>query len=183
MLAPAAFVPAGATEAPNRAELLNLAGKSTDPFAGTEAKLLAFIFVGADCPISNSYAPEVQRLHAAFAQRGVTFFLVYPDGGISAAAIREHLKSYDYPCDALRDQQHAFTKRAHVEVTPEAALFRPDGTLLYHGRIDNRYAALGSKRPKATERDFVNALDDALAGNPVRPAGGPPVGCFIEGAR
>ena len=177
------LAPTGTAETRLPSGLLNLAGETVDPFAGTNAKLLAFIFVDADCPVSNTYAPEVQRLHARFAPRGVNFWLIYPGASLSESAIRKHLKSYAYPCDALRDADHVFVKRARVEVTPEAALFRPDGTLLYHGRIDNRYAALNSKRPKATEHDFAKALEAALSGNRVKPAGGPPVGCFIESTK
>ena len=179
----ASQTPAESPEPRPRNYLLNIKGQAVEPFTQRDAKFFAFIFVAPDCPVSNSYAPEVQRLHAAFAPKGVVFWLVYPDAQITGAAIEEHVKAYAYPCDALRDMDYAFTKRAHVEVTPEAALFRPDGTLLYSGRIDNRYAALGAKRPKATEHDFWQAIEDALAGNPVKPAGGPPVGCFIEGAK
>ncbi len=182
-LATVVLTAADATGSRSHSPLLNAKGQLIDPFANKHVKLLAFIFVTPDCPVSNSYAPEVQRLHAAFAQRGVDFWLVYPDPDISESTIHEHLKAYGYPCEALRDSDCSFAKRARVEVTPEAALFSPDGTLLYSGRIDNRYAGFGAKRPKATEHDLSQAIEDALAGNPVKPAGGPPVGCFIEGAK
>lgn len=35
-------------------------------------------FISADCPSSNRYAPEINRLHGEFAARGVRFRLVSP---------------------------------------------------------------------------------------------------------
>src|SRR5262245_36568843 len=61
-----------------RAPLLDLEGRSANPFGNHDARIVAFIFVRTDCPISNSYAPEIKRLHERFASRGVSFWVVYP---------------------------------------------------------------------------------------------------------
>src|SRR4051812_23488421 len=90
------------------ARMLDLEGHTSNPFASPDAKLLAFIFVRTDCPISNSYAPEIRRLHDRFASSGVSFWLVYPSADESPEAIRRHLREFDYPCGALRDPRHAF---------------------------------------------------------------------------
>src|SRR5689334_201117 len=42
-----------------------------------EAKLIVCLFTRTDCPISNSYAPEVRRMYEKFSPRGVAFYLVY----------------------------------------------------------------------------------------------------------
>lgn len=175
------FVPQCFAAAPG-SRLLDCDGHEANPFTHTTAKLLAFVFVRTDCPVSNSYAPEIQRLYARFAPLGVAFWLVYPDADESPVAVRKHLKEFSYPCGALRDPGQTFAKQAKVDVTPEAALFRPDGELLYHGRIDNRFADFGKARPKATRHELADAIADALEGKPVQPAVGPAVGCFIEGA-
>lgn len=161
-------------------QLLDLQGSMVSPFADKHAKLFAFIFVRTDCPISNSYAPRIRQLHDKYAARGVVFRLVYPTTDESPSVIQQHLSEYNYPCAALRDPDSHFAKEAKVRVTPEAAVFRADGTLVYHGRIDDRYADLGKARPKATRHEFADAIASALAGKPVAPAAGPAVGCFIE---
>src|SRR4051812_3883545 len=104
-----------------------------------------FIFTRTDCPISNRYAPEVRRIYQEFAPRGVKFWLVYVDPKQSAAAVREHLKEYDYPLTALQDPQHELVKLTHATITPETAVFA-GGKLLYRGRIDDRYVAFGKSR-------------------------------------
>ena len=43
------------------------------------------VFTTTDCPISNRYAPELERLHRDYGSRGVAFFLVYPDPAVEAS--------------------------------------------------------------------------------------------------
>src|SRR5580765_1140354 len=94
----------------------------------------------------------------AFGPKGVRFWLVYPNPTDTPALIRAHLKAFAYPDIALRDPDHALVKVAHPTVTPEAAVFDARGTLVYRGRIDNRFVALGQERPSATRHDLQDAL-------------------------
>ena len=168
-----------------------LDGSYVDPTSDAHARATVTLFVDSDCPVSNRYAPEMQRLYRRYAPRGVKFWLVYPDPGISVQTIREHMGAYAYEIPALRDPEHALVRRAKALVTPEAGIFLADGTLVYHGRIDNRYVDLTRRRPEATEHDVAAVLDAVLAGQPVdapwNPAPGrslkamsqPGVGCYI----
>src|SRR5262245_50979528 len=59
--------------------LLDVAGVDHHPFTDPAAKAVALVFVLADCPISNGYAPEINRLCADYEPRGVRVFLVHVD--------------------------------------------------------------------------------------------------------
>src|SRR6478672_8191808 len=60
--------------------LFDLEGKSINPFQPvSNEKPTVFFFVSTDCPISNRYAPEIQRLAGEFSTNGVNSWLVYPD--------------------------------------------------------------------------------------------------------
>ena len=178
------------TESPTG--LLDLDGNGVDPIAKGADSITVALFVDSDCPVSNRYAPEMQRLHAHYAQLGVKFWLVYPDPEIDAKTIREHMRSYDLSMPAARDPGHTFVRRANAQVTPEAGIFLPDGTLVYHGRIDDRYVDITRRRAAATTHDVAAVLDALLAGEQVEanwnPAPGrslkamssPAVGCFIR---
>src|SRR5688572_15193530 len=112
--------------APGRLRLDDLAGRSVDPFEVTPGtKAIVFIFTSVECPISNRYAPDVQRLYRRFATAGVQFWLVYPNPGDSPATIRRHLRDFNYPVRALRDPKHELVKFVGVSVTPEAAIYHP----------------------------------------------------------
>src|SRR5256885_2236573 len=161
------------------AGVVDLAGHALDPFDAAEAKAIVFIFISTDCPISNRYAPEIRRVEEEFARSGVRFWLVYADADTSSDAIRKHVKEYHLPQQVLRDPRQTLVRLAQVRVTPEGAVFLPGGPLVYHGRIDNRYADLGKERPEATQHDLEEVLKAIVQGKPVPFSTGKAVGCYI----
>lgn len=178
MLASLAGVPLAA--APPRVVLNDVDGRAVDPFLASEnSSAVLFLFASVDCPVSNRYAPEVQRLHAAFAPKNVSFWLVYPNPYETAQQVREHLKAFSYPVHALLDPRHELVKLARVTITPEAALFDRQRALAYHGRIDDRFVSLGVERPAATKRDLFEALTSVVSGKSPAVESAPAVGCFI----
>ena len=88
----------------NILELPQVGGKVAKPFAATNVAAVAFIFMSTECPISNRYAPEVQRLQAKFSK--TAFWLVYPNRGESDQAVAEHLKEFRHTAPALHDPEH-----------------------------------------------------------------------------
>jgi hypothetical protein len=54
----------------------DLQGNQIPAVSGGSGKAFVFLFVRTDCPISNRYVPEIQRLSEKFAARGIQFRLV-----------------------------------------------------------------------------------------------------------
>lgn len=158
--------------------LLDLDGRRVDPF-GEATPATVFLFTRSDCPISNRYAPQVQRLHAEFAARDVRFWLVYPDPDEPIEAIRKHIEQYGYAIEALRDPRHTLVRRTQARVTPEAAVFTDAAQMVYRGRIDDRFVAFGKTRAAATSHDLQDALIATLEGRRVEPPTTTAVGCYI----
>ena len=148
--------------------------------AGTANVLL---FVSTDCPVSNGYAPEIQRVCAAYGARGTECVLVYEDPGLTAAAAREHVARYGYASmsavSAIIDVDGAIAARAGAAITPEVAVVDHAGAVRYRGRIDNKYVALGRARRTVTAHDLTDALDAILASRPVAVADTQAIGCVI----
>jgi hypothetical protein len=173
---------AAATSVPSAkstAALVDLSGHLVDPFANSTNKASVFVFVSTDCPISNRYAPEIQRLQERFAQRGVGFWLVYPNRSDSDKEIRAHLAQYRYAGRAIRDPEHWLVKKASVRVTPEAAVF-VGSERVYHGRIDNLFADFGKQRVEATTHELADVLESILVGKRPSVTEAPAVGCYIQ---
>jgi thiol-disulfide isomerase/thioredoxin len=159
-------------------EVTDLDGRKVDPFAG-DAKAIVFLFVATDCPISNRYVPEIRRLAEELAPRGVAFRLVYPTVEETSAMIREHMHDYGLTFPAFRDPYRALVARAEVTVTPESAVFVRGGTLVFHGRIDDRQVDFGETRVQPTSHDLEDAVNAVLTGHAPRRAAAPAIGCAI----
>jgi hypothetical protein len=157
---PADAPAAGATATSVR----DLAGRALDPLAARDARAVVLLFADPQCPISNAFAPEVARLHAEFAPRGVAFWLVYADRSRTPDEVRAHVESFAYPMPALLDPAHELMRRTGARVTPEACVLAPDGVLAYRGRIDDRFVDFGKLRAAPTSRDLRAALEAVLAG-------------------
>ena len=168
---------------------IDLVGKAVDPLKAAAGKVVVLIFVRTDCPISNRYAPAIQRIIEKYARSEdagagnsgkVAFWLVYPDKAETAAMIRKHDTEYGYKISALRDTEHALVRESQVKITPEAAVFDASARLVYHGRIDNWYVDFGRARSAATTHELDDAIQAALGGKvpPVRTTDA--VGCYIS---
>jgi thiol-disulfide isomerase/thioredoxin len=174
-----AAVASGRVPAPAQSNLAeNLDGKLTDPFKAAEGQVVVLLFVRTDCPISNRYAPTIQKINEKFSGKA-KLWLVYPDADESAARIRAHVEEFYYAIPALRDMHHTLVKRAQAEIIPEAAVFDGSGKLLYHGRIDNWYEDFGRPRATPTTHELEDAIRNALDGKASVPAHVSAVGCYI----
>jgi hypothetical protein len=153
-------------------------GSAHHPFASA-ARARIFLFARTDCPITNRYAPELQRISKEFAGRGVDFWLVYPDPAATPQGIRDHVAQYSFPGTVLRDPHHQLVKLARATIAPEAAIFDQAGHLVYHGRIDDRWLNPGRARPAAQTHDLEDAISAVLAGRPPARAETHAVGCWL----
>jgi hypothetical protein len=157
---------------------IDLDGVSRHPLepAGKLASVL--IFYGHDCPISNSYAPEINRISAS--HTNFAFYVVQVDPDLTLAAARAHAREYDLRMPVLLDSQHRLVQLLKPTVTPEVVVLGRDGGTLYRGRIDDRNAGLEKHRSAATQHDLVAALNSIAAGKPVKQKETKAIGCFIE---
>jgi thiol-disulfide isomerase/thioredoxin len=167
------------------AEVIDLSGQVMKLFEPTGPAAVMF-FVATDCPISNSYAPEIQSICREYGSRGVACSLIYEDVDLSPSgrllddAVRKHLAEYGYAkIPAVIDRTRTVAKRAKASVTPQAVVVDRAGKIRYRGRIDNLYAALGTTRRQVTEHDLRSALGAVLAGRPVPKTETESLGCYI----
>ena len=96
------------------------------------------------------------------------------------ADVKKHVQDFGYSSlPAILDSSQKLVIAAGATITPQAAIIGPSGQVLYRGRIDNVYAALGKRRPEATEHDLRKALDEILSGKPVSTSQTQAIGCYI----
>ena len=146
-------------------------------WAGQKAVVLYFVTV--DCPVGNSYVPEMNRLRDAYAARGVAFYAVQADPGVAEGEVVRYARDYRYSFPLLLDPAQTLVRLANATVTPQAAVLSAVGGVLYLGPVDNRVEDFGKQRPRATESYLRQALDAVLGGKAVAVAGHKSIGCAI----
>lgn len=147
----------------NALSVYDLDGKIIDPLAG-KTRATVCVFFRSDCPISNRYAPEIQRLAMHFEPQGIAFWLVYVDPNQKSAAIRQHVSDYSYTVSAIFDPAHVLVQRSEAKITPQVAVFDAADMLVYSGRIDDRHIDFGQVRKKARHRELERVLQAIVAG-------------------
>lgn len=160
-------------------QVLDLDGRGVDPLARDPGKVVVLVFLRRDCPVSGRYAPSIQRISQRYADRA-RFWLVYPDKSETAADIRKSVNDFGYRIPVLRDPQRALVKLAHVQITPEVAVFDHSHHLIYDGRIDDWFIDLGRSRQAPTTHELEQAIRAAAAGQTVARSEVRGVGCYIS---
>lgn len=154
-------------------------GHAHTPLSPAGKKAVVLFFVLPDCPVANSYAPEVARICKHYEGKGVVAYIVHADPDVTEKQAKKHAKDYGLGCPVLLDPKHVLVKLAGATMAPECAVFRPDGSLAYRGRIDDIYADYGKRRAAPTKRDLRESLDAVLAGKRGPTATTKVIGCFL----
>jgi peroxiredoxin len=166
---------------PNSSSLRDLHGnrRPLHNFAGHKAVVLAFL--GADCPVSNLYAPRLVELEQQYRAKGVQFLAIYANENEDLDQIAGHAHDRDIPFPVLKDFGARLATLTGVTRVPAVVVLDGEFNLRYRGRIDDRYG-VASRRPKATRDDLAAALDELLAGKKVTLAETEADGCTLDRA-
>jgi hypothetical protein len=165
----------------------NLDGQPVTRLADPDTQAVVLFFVASDCPISNRYFPELQRLESKFAAQHIAFWFVYPNAGEAPETVRQHQAAFGSEPHTLLDLHQRLVALTRVKVTPESAILVPEHAntevlrTVYHGRIDDRYLDIGKERPVATRHDLERAILEVLQHRAVQPPDASAVGCGIVG--
>jgi peroxiredoxin len=149
--------------------------------ADQKAKVLVVVFVGTECPISNSYMPRLVELHKEFAKKEVAFLAINSNSQDTAERVARHAREHEVSFPVLKDAGNVVADQFAVKRTPEVFLLDAERKVRYHGRIDDQYG-IGFERVKPTRRDLAEALDEVLAGKPVTVPVTDAPGCLVARA-
>jgi thiol-disulfide isomerase/thioredoxin len=142
-------------------------------------RAVVVFFTTTECPLSNGYIPEMNRLQKEYAARNVAFYAVEVDTALTDRDVRKHAKDFAIAYPVLIDKRQTLVRLAGATATPEVAVLSNKGAVLYLGRIDNRVEDFDQHRNVVTEHDLREALDAILAGRAVPHATTKVVGCAI----
>ncbi len=146
-----------------------------------DRKLLVVAFWCNHCPYVQAWEGRMVELGRRYGPRGVGFVLInandaaaYPTDGFDGMVARAREKQYPFPY--LRDESQETAHAYGALVTPHPMLFDRERRLLFQGRLDDSH----DHPERVKERYLERALEQALGGEPVRPASLPVAGCTVK---
>lgn len=140
------------------------------------------IFLAPLCPICQNMTFDLRQLEADYAGDDVEFVGVFPNTSTTAAQIQSFKDTYSLSMTMMQDTA-GLAETLGAKWTPEVFVLDDRDSVVYRGRINDRYFAPGKRKPKTKRRDLDAALRDCLAGRPVADPVTDAVGCPIEGVR
>jgi hypothetical protein len=141
--------------------------------AGNKATVV--VFLSFECPVSRSCAAVLADLSGRYGER-VSFVGVNGDDE-DPAEVERQARGLGIPFPVLKDVRHAAADALAAAVVPEAFVLDAGLVLRYRGRIDDSWSARLRRNPRPEHADLRDALDDVLAGRPVRTPATRAVGC------
>jgi len=84
--------------------------------------ILVQIFLATQCPISNRYIPELNRIARLYQPQGVQFIGLFAETGLSALRLEEWVREFSPVFPAALDTGAVQARKASVTLTPEVAV-------------------------------------------------------------
>ncbi len=167
--------------APDFKNLPAVDGKTYSLDSFKESPVLVVSFTCNHCPYAKAYEDRFIALAKAYQPKGVAFVAINSNDGESYPEDRfdkmqERAAEKQFPFPYLHDESQDVAKAYGAVCTPHLFVFNAERKLSYEGRIDDNW----KKPEEVSAHDLKNALDDLLAGRPVRAPKTSPMGCSIK---
>lgn len=141
---------------------------------GAGKKATVLLFVSTRCPVSNAYNTRMSALAKAYSSKNIAFVGINANTTEAVPEVASHAKAH-FSFPVLKDADDTVADAYNAHVTPEAYVIDGQGTLVYHGRIDNSME-LGDVK----SHDLASALDAVVAGRAVTAKQASAFGCSIK---
>lgn len=143
-----------------------------------DVDFIVLVFLGTECPIGNSYIPQLNELSKKYAQHNVKFTIINSNLADSPDEIKKHALEYKLRIPVLIDKDQVALDILGATRTPEAFILDRRRQIRYVGRIDDRIG-YRFKREEARRADLEEALKQLIDGKQPAVAVTDPEGCLI----
>ena len=124
--------------------------------------------------------PELNKLSELSVSAGLQLYGVISSPIAKASEARQYVSEGGLRFPVLWDPSGDLAVRLGPFVTPEVFVVSPDDSVIYRGRIDDRFPALGVLRNKITSHDLKDVVAAFGRGEEPTPRYVPSVGCSFE---
>ncbi|MEI6815743.1 MAG: redoxin domain-containing protein [Bacteroidota bacterium] len=143
-------------------------------------KAAVFMFLSPECPICQNYSLTMNKLMDSYSSKGIAFYGIFNDRVYSKNQIDDYMHDYGMKFIPILDSEKLLKKTLNAKLTPEVFVVLADGSICYHGAIDNWYFSLGKHRTVITENYLQDILDKIINDKTPEPSQHEAIGCIIE---
>lgn len=140
----------------------------------------AVIFLSPDCSFSKKTIPQLNRMASVFRDKDIEFFGILSDLTTTRAQALEFRRISGISFPLLFDTSGELRQQLRPSHTPQVFVIDPDGTLLYTGRIDDRFVPPKERQSRIRQHHLTRVLQSVTSQKEIRVAESDPVGCEIE---
>lgn len=146
----------------------------------TAAGGTVYVTLSPECPISRGYIPTLNRLHEEWLGNGVDLIGVIPEVPAATTDVDEFRTDFRIAFPLAVDRRGRLCQQLEMTHMPEAVLVNRAGTVLYRGRIDDRYVRIADAPRKIREHSLENAVGRFRGGHMTQKIVTQAIGCRIE---
>ena len=143
-------------------------------------------FMGTDCPLARLYGPRLQNISDEFSEMGISVLGINSNVQDSITELAAYARRHSVKFPILKDVGNKVADEFAAQRTPEVFLLDQDGTVRYHGRIDDQYtfgSGVGLASPTPKRRDLAEAIQEMVAGDEISVPVTAVRGCIIGRVR
>jgi hypothetical protein len=137
-----------------------------------------YISLSEVCMLSRYYARVFEKMRHRFPE--MTWIGVFPNPFSNDSTIKLFASRNNLKFTFCRDSLAIFSKSVDWTVTPEALVLGPENSILFKGRIDDFYVAIGRHKTKTSQHFLQTALASIQKGQAPEKPFVPPLGCIID---
>lgn len=145
-----------------------------------QTRATVFVFLSQSCPICQSYTLPLKELYKHYGKQNIRFVGIFPDSEATPKELNEFKKTYAIPFELLPDSAGTITKKFGATITPEVFVEDEAGRIIYSGRIDDSFYAVGKRRKVVTTHELADALESHIRGSVIKVSKTQAVGCLIN---
>ena len=182
-----ALWPMTAAAAPKAGDTVDLIGVRVTDVTGQHHRIgvstgkvqpAVLVFLDTACPVATRYVPTLNALHAEAEARGVALYGVLSNPAITWQASADFVAEFGIAFPVILDSAGDLALRLGPRVMSESFVISTADRIVYRGRIDDRFAAVGKLRTQVSSHDLRTVIEALADGGEPEPYATEAVGCF-----
>ena len=141
---------------------------------------VTLVFLEVGCVISQRMVQSLNEISQEAEQKGVRFYGVISNSKATWQEAQSFKKEFDIQFPLLFDSNGDLAKEVNPTVVPECFVFDIEDQLVYHGRINDSYVAVGKTNRNIRNNDLLDAVRSVATGITSNKEHQTAIGCVFE---